>query len=106
MPAGLTERGLASAVDDLLSRVPLVVRAEVRLPGRLPPEIETAAYFVVSEAVTNALKHADGAGGARPERGHGLAGLADRVEALDGWLLVTDERGGGTTVRAVLPCGS
>lgn len=129
MPAGLTERGLTSAVDALLSRVPLVVHVEVDLPARrFPPEVETGAYFVVSEAVTNVLKHAratalqvrlavaegrlavevsdDGVGGAGQVDGGGLAGLVDRVGALDGVLSVEDRPGGGTVVRAVLPCAS
>jgi signal transduction histidine kinase len=129
MPAGLTERGLTSAVDALLSRVPLLVHAEVDLPARrFPPEVETGAYFVASEAITNVLKHAratavrvrlavaegwlvvevsdDGIGGAEPVDGGGLAGLVDRVEALDGVLSVEDRPGGGTVVRAVLPCAS
>ena len=124
MPAGLTERGLTSAVDALLSRVPLVVHVEVDLPARrFPPEVETGAYFVVSEAVTNVLKHAratalqvrlavaegwlvvevsdDGVGGAGSVDGGGLAGLVDRVEALDGVLSVEDRPGGGTVVAAV-----
>ena len=101
------------------------MNAEV--PERLTPSVETAAYFVVAEALTNATKHAraksvritiwaehaelgivvadDGVGGADP-LGNGLTGLGQRVEALDGWLRVQSPVGEGTTVRAGLPCGS
>ncbi|HJW58804.1 MAG TPA: ATP-binding protein, partial [Actinomycetota bacterium] len=96
--------------------------------GRLPGPVESAAYFVVAEALTNAAKHAraaeigvritrhrdllivevidDGAGGADPARGTGLRGLADRVAAVDGRLAITSPPGGPTVIRAELPCGS
>jgi signal transduction histidine kinase len=96
--------------------------------GRLPGPVESAAYFVVAEALSNAAKHAgaaeigvriarhrdllivevidDGAGGADPARGSGLRGLADRVAAVDGHLTVTSPPGGPTVVRAEQPCGS
>ncbi|HEX8101168.1 MAG TPA: sensor histidine kinase [Solirubrobacteraceae bacterium] len=127
-PAILTERGLGPAVGALASRagVPVEVGA---LPGeRLPAPIEAAAYFVVSEAITNVDRYAraahasvtvervnghvvvevrdDGVGGADPAAGTGLRGLADRVAALDGRLEVRSPAGGGTTLRAELPCGS
>jgi signal transduction histidine kinase len=127
MPARLTERGLAAAVEGLRERVPTPLRLRVAgLEERLRPEVETAAYFVVSEALVNAVKHAaantleitlehdgdrleivvadDGAGGARP--GNGMRNMADRVHALGGELTVDSPPGGGTRVRAVIPCGS
>jgi signal transduction histidine kinase len=102
------------------------VDLRVEIDGRLPESLEVAAYYVVSESLTNVAKHADaesarisvtrehdqlvleivddGQGGADPERGSGLRGLADRVEALNGRLLVWTPRGGGTRVRAEIPC--
>jgi signal transduction histidine kinase len=126
MPARLTERGLAAAVEGLRERVPTPLRLRVAgLDERLRPDVETAAYFVVSEALANAVKHAaattldislqrdgdrlaivvadDGAGGAHP--GNGMRIMADRVHALDGELTVESPAGGGTQVRAVIPCG-
>jgi len=125
-PAVLTDRGLGPALDALAGRAPLPVELK-QLPGdRLPAPVESAAYFVVSEALTNVSKYAqasyaqvsvervngrvtvevrdDGVGGADPARGSGLRGLADRVSALDGRLEVDSEQGRGTTVRAVVPC--
>jgi signal transduction histidine kinase len=106
--------------------VPVPVELDV-VPGRLPEAIEAAAYYVVAETVTNAVKYAearhvrvevgrvegevvvqvadDGSGGADPAAGSGLRGLADRVEALDGRFTVDSPPGAGTTVTAVLPCG-
>jgi len=99
----------------------------IELENRLPEQVEVAAYYVVSESVANIGKHAhassatvdvarmngravievvdDGVGGADTERGSGLRGLADRVEALDGRLRVWSPSGGGTRVRAEIPCG-
>jgi signal transduction histidine kinase len=93
---------------------------------RLPQDVESAAYFMVAEALTNVAKYAqashasvtvdrmngdavievrdDGVGGADPARGTGLAGLADRVAALDGRLSISSPAGGGTVVRAEIPC--
>jgi signal transduction histidine kinase len=124
-PAVLTAQGLGPALEALAGRVPLPVELSVA-PGRLPDAVEAAAYYVVAEAVTNAVKYAvaervqvavarrdggvvvtvadDGRGGADPAAGSGLRGLADRVEALDGRLTVDSPPGGGTTVTAVLPC--
>jgi signal transduction histidine kinase len=124
-PAVLTERGLEAALSGLAQRsnVPVTVNAE--LDGRLPAAVETAAYFVISEALTNVSKYAeataaevsvrqanghvvidvrdDGKGGADPTSGSGLRGIADRVSALDGVLEVESPPGRGTLVRAELP---
>jgi signal transduction histidine kinase len=126
-PPVLTDRGLGAAVASLAhaSAVPVVVEEDV--PERPPAVVETAAYFVVAEAMANAAKHAeatqitvrivrerallvvevvdDGRGGA-DESGSGLMGLRRRVEALDGTLAVTSPSGGGTVLRAELPCAS
>ena len=125
-PAILVERGLAAALDDLSRRAALPVRLDVAISGRLPEEVEGAAYFVASEALTNAAKHShasevrlhasleggvlaleisdDGIGGAATGVGSGLRGLADRVEALGGQLMVSSPPGRGTTLRAEIPC--
>ena len=125
-PAILVERGLAAALDDLSRRAALPVRLEVDLGGRLPAQVEGAAYFVASEALANAAKHShataarlaasrdggvlvlevsdDGIGGAAAGGGSGLRGLADRVEALGGRLTVSSPPGRGTTLRAEIPC--
>jgi signal transduction histidine kinase len=126
-PAVLADRGLDAAISALAARSPVPVGVEVTT-GRLPGPVESTAYFVVAEALTNAAKHAeaaeigvrisrhrdllvvevidDGAGGADPARGSGLRGLADRLAAVDGRLTVTSPPGGPTVVRAELPCGS
>ncbi len=123
-PAVLSDRGLEAAVESLAKRVPLPVQIDASLEGRLPEPVEAAAYFVVSEALTNVVRHSgadraevgirrddgrllvevrdDGSGGADPA-GSGLRGLADRVAALDGTLLVDGPSGGGTVVRADIP---
>ena len=125
-PAVLSGHGLAVAVDSLSARAPLPVRLAVDVEGRLPERVEVAAYYVVSESLTNIAKHAqatearvsverhddrlvvevvdDGVGGADTERGSGLRGLADRVEALGGRLRVWTPAGGGTRVQAEIPC--
>jgi signal transduction histidine kinase len=124
-PPVLADRGLEAAVQSLADRTGATVSVNVDIPRRPPPVVETAAYFVVAEALTNAAKHAPGAavrvtmwaehgelgivvadqglGGADPDGG-GLTGLRQRLEALDGWLQVTSPVGDGTTIRAVLPC--
>jgi signal transduction histidine kinase len=126
-PAVLSERGLEPALQALASRapVPVTVQAEAE---RLPEPVETAAYFVVSEALTNVAKYAqatratvvvrrfngrvtvevsdDGVGGADAARGSGLRGLADRVAALDGTLSLDSPAGHGTRVHAELPVGA
>ena len=127
-PAVLTEGGLEPALAGLAGRVPVpVVLADVP-EGRLPAAVEATAYFVVAEALTNVARSADarravvtlaladgtlavevrddGCGGADPRAGSGLRGLADRVAALGGRFTVTSPPGGGTTLRAELPCAS
>ncbi|HET6533640.1 MAG TPA: histidine kinase, partial [Actinoplanes sp.] len=126
-PAVVTAHGLAVALESLAARAPVPVRLAVDVPGRVDEAIEVAAYYVVCESLTNIGKHAaassatvavteargtmtvevidDGRGGADTERGTGLRGLADRVEALGGRLRVWTPVGGGTRVRAELPCG-
>ena len=126
-PAVLTDRGLEPALHALVSRAPVPVSVEAPSPGeqRLPGPVESAAYFVVSEALANVAKYAqatraagavrrvngrvtvevadDGVGGADAARGSGLRGLADRVAALDGTLWLDSPAGRGTRVRAEIP---
>jgi signal transduction histidine kinase len=125
-PAVLTETGLAGAIQALAERSP-VPTAIVAVPdGRFPAAIEATAYFVVCEALANVAKHAmagsaevtirtqpgrlvvqvsdDGAGGARPEKGSGLRGLADRVATAGGVLRVDSPPGSGTRLEADIPC--
>jgi PAS domain S-box-containing protein len=123
-PAILTNRGLRSAVESLTARLPLFVGVEIT-PQRFPPALEVAAYFVIAEALTNVIKHAEtaeaavhvapagwnllvevrdeGRGGADAGRGSGLRGLEDRVEALNGTLTVSSTAGRGTLLRVELP---
>ncbi|CAM5376735.1 histidine kinase OS=Streptomyces alboniger OX=132473 GN=CP975_12740 PE=4 SV=1 [Streptomyces alboniger] len=124
-PTALDSLGLHEALGGVSERCALPVRMEYDVPGPLPSAVETAAYFVVSEAVTNAAKHSSaeevhvrvrqrgavltvlvrdtGAGGADAE-GSGLTGLRSRVAALDGTLDVDSPLGGPTTITAELPC--
>jgi signal transduction histidine kinase len=126
-PAVLTERGLGPALESLADSAPLRVQLEDSIDEKLPPSVEVAVYFVVSEALANVAKYAhasgasirvaqedgqavvevadDGVGGADPQQGSGLRGLADRVEALDGRLHIESEPGEGTTIRAEFPVG-
>ncbi|MEO3814599.1 sensor histidine kinase [Sphaerisporangium sp. B11E5] len=126
-PPVLTERGLRGAVQELAALAPVPARLSLEIPAALPAEAETAAYYVVAEALANVTKHADaqeafvsitagggrllvevrddGRGGADPAAGSGLRGLAGRVGALGGTLHVDSPPGAGTRVRAVLPCG-
>jgi signal transduction histidine kinase len=126
-PAVVSGHGLAVALESLAARAPVPVRLSVDVTERVDEQLEVAAYYVVSESLANIGKHAhassatidvsraagrlvveivdDGVGGADSERGSGLRGLADRVEALDGRLRVWTPRGGGTRVRAEMPCG-
>ena len=125
-PAVVSGHGLEVALETLTARAPVPVRLTVTTDGRLPEGIEVAAYYLVAECLTNVGKYAaassasvdvtqedgevvievvdDGVGGADTERGTGLRGLADRVETLDGRLRVWSPQGGGTRVRAELPC--
>jgi signal transduction histidine kinase len=124
-PAVLSDRGLGAALEALSARAPIEVDL-AEIPGdRLPEAIEAAAYFVVAEALTNVAKYAhasqatvsvtrrnghavvevadDGIGGADPDRGSGLRGLADRVSALDGRMSLDSPAGAGTRLRAEIP---
>jgi signal transduction histidine kinase len=124
-PAVLSDRGLGAAVEALAVRSPLPVRVVEVPEERLPAAVEAAAYFTISEALTNVAKYAgaseatvavrrtnghaevevadDGVGGADPDRGTGLRGLADRLGALDGTLSLDSPPGSGTTLRAEIP---
>jgi signal transduction histidine kinase len=126
-PGLLTERGLPPALQALAGRSQVPVTLECGPIGRMDASVESAAYFVVSEALTNVMRHAhasqvqvsvqrsnsilalevrdDGSGGASIDAGTGLRGLADRVAALDGRLLLDSPSGSGTLVRVELPCG-
>jgi signal transduction histidine kinase len=129
MPATLLERGLYAAAEDFVSTLP--IRTHLSMTGsraQLPAAVESAAYFVLTEAVTNALKHAqageltvtldrdgdqlhiavsdDGIGGAHGAVSGGLTGLADRIGALGGSFDVESSPGHGTRLVAEVPCGS
>ncbi len=125
-PAVLEDRGLDAALSGLAERAPLPVGVSVELPDRPAPAIEAVAYFVVSEALANVVKHAeasradvrverhggillvvvsdDGVGGADPSGGTGLAGLAKRVASVDGTFSISSPAGGPTEVTVELPC--
>jgi PAS domain S-box-containing protein len=125
-PAVLTERGLAPALESLAARAALPVELAPLPAERLPNAVEAAAYYLIAEALTNAERYAgaqratvsvsrtdgtavvrvsdDGIGGADPERGSGLRSLADRVEALEGRLVIESPPGRGTTITAEIPC--
>jgi signal transduction histidine kinase len=127
-PAILSRDGLVPALRALARRSALGVELDLRITRRLPEHIEVAAYYAVSEALTNAAKHAhasvvnvglggddatvqlairdDGVGGADPARGSGLVGLRDRIEAVGGALTVTSPAGHGTTLRIEIPAES
>jgi signal transduction histidine kinase len=124
-PAILSSEGLRPALRSLGRRSAVPVELDVRIDGRLPEPVEVGAYYVVSEMLTNAAKHAhasvvavqadtlgatlrlcvrdDGVGGADPSAGTGLVGLKDRIEALGGTLSLHSPPGGGTTARCQLP---
>ena len=125
-PAVLSDHGLAVALEAVVARSLVPVRLSMDLDGRLPEPIEAAVYYLVCEALTNAAKHAqaskvtvqiscrdgrvlvevadDGRGGAEMAAGSGLRGLADRVAALDGRFVISSD-GGGSAIRAEIPCG-
>lgn len=125
-PAILTEAGLGAALESLAERAPLAVAVDTRLNGRLPPVVEATAYFLVAEALTNVVKHAEataatvratvndgtlrvrvadnGKGGVDIDRGSGVRGLIDRVAALGGVLRISDDPHGGTALEADIPC--
>lgn len=127
MPAALVERGLSAAVDDLADRMPIPTTLTVD-QHPLPPAVESTAYFVVAEALTNAVKHSkatgiavdirrgrgrlvvdirdDGVGGATTNGGAGLRSIADRVDVLDGRLSIDSPPGGGTHIHVEVPCES
>ena len=127
-PAVVSGHGLAVGLEQLAARAPVPVRLDVHVDGRLEEPLEVAAFYLVSESLANVGKHAratgatvdvsladgrlvvevadDGVGGADTERGSGLRGLADRVEALGGSLRVWSPAGGGTRLRAEIPCAS
>jgi signal transduction histidine kinase len=127
-PPVLADRGLGSALAALASRATIPVELEVDLTDRLPDAIENTIYFVAAEALTNIAKHSgaasaritvrrqngsvylvaedDGVGGAHVAKGHGLAGLADRVRAVEGQFAVDSPVGGPTIVVAEVPCAS
>lgn len=124
LPATLTRGGLSSGLESLVADLALPVDLSVTAP-RLPAHIETTAYFLVAEAMTNVVKHShaeratvevhvdgrtlvvdvrdNGVGGADPANGSGLTGLFDRVEASDGSLTVTSPPGAGTAIHAAIP---
>ena len=125
-PAVLADRGLDAALSSLAAKSPVPVDVEVRVDPRPPAAVETTAYFIVGESLTNIAKHADakqiqvkvnrtedkvvvevtddGKGGAELRPGGGLAGLADRAATIDGVITVFSPLGGPTVVRADLPC--
>ncbi|MBF6618740.1 MAG: histidine kinase [Patulibacter sp.] len=126
-PPVLADRGLSAAAEALARRSPMPVAVESSLEDRLLPVVESAAYFVVAESLTNVVKHSPGASATvrlRVERGYlhvvvrddgrggavalggGLSGLRSRVEALDGTLTIASPPNGGTTIHAELPCAS
>ncbi|MDO0934896.1 sensor histidine kinase [Streptomyces sp. DG2A-72] len=126
-PQILTERGVPAAVRDIAGRCPVPAHVDIDLSGRLPAAVEQTAYFVTAEALTNIAKHSgadhcritarchdgllrldiqdNGSGNADPARGTGLTGLADRIAAADGRMLLSSPPGGPTLLRAEIPCG-
>jgi signal transduction histidine kinase len=132
-PPLLVDRGLRVALDELLVRSTVPVEANLSLPDRLAPHVETGVYFVVAEALTNVAKHSeagsvlvevregmgptgrpgvvvriedDGVGGAHPSKGRGLAGLQQRVAGLNGSFDLASPAGGPTVLAVWLPTGA
>jgi signal transduction histidine kinase len=125
-PAVVSGHGLEVALEQLAARAPVPVHLNVEVEGRLPERLEVVAFYLVSESLANIGKHAhatsatvkvrrtngqvvievtdDGIGGADTEQGSGLRGLADRVEAFDGRVRIWSPSGGGTRLRAEIPC--
>ncbi|MFJ6619382.1 histidine kinase [Kitasatospora sp. NPDC091335] len=125
-PQILTDRGLEPAVRDVAGRSAVPVDVDIALPGRPPGPVETAAYFVVCEALANVVRHSgarrasvhgraapdglvleirdDGAGGADPAAGTGLLGISDRLAVIDGTLSLRSPAGGPTVLRVEIPC--
>ena len=126
-PAILAHGGLRPVLKTLARRSPIPVELDIRADVRLAEQVEVAAYYVVSETLTNAAKHAqasvihvvveaadgalrvrirdDGVGGADPTSGSGLVGLKDRIETLGGTITIDSPLGAGTTVQVALPLG-
>lgn len=132
-PPVLADRRLQAALEEMAARSPIPVTLRVEVPDALPAHVESAVYFVVSEALTNAARHSraagaavwvvwevdpsrsagavsvrvtdNGRGGAMITEGHGLAGLRDRVRAVDGALTIDSAPGGPTVIVAEIPCG-
>jgi signal transduction histidine kinase len=124
-PAVLAKGGLGPAINTLARRSAVPVELDLRAEGRLPERVEVAAYYIVSEGLTNAAKHAnasvvhvdvrvdagglllsirdDGCGGAEYAHGSGLIGLRDRVDALGGQIELTSVAGSGTSLTATIP---
>lgn len=127
-PPILVDRGLVAAVQEAAARSEVPIDVALTIPDDLPDHVQTASYFVIAEALVNINKHAEatsgevngsvvddrlvititdnGRGGASLAKGHGLAGLATRLEGVDGDLQVESPLGGPTLVQAVIPCGS
>lgn len=129
MPAALIERDLRAAIEDLVDRMPVPTRLDaMSFPESLPDAVQRSAYFIIAEALTNAVRHAhatrlqvrlkgtyptlclevidDGVGGARVNGGVGLRGLADRVDVHGGQLRLVSPPGEGTRLSVELPCAS
>lgn len=128
LPPVLADRGLPAALAGLAADCGVPCRTDIDIPGRCAASAEATAYFVTAEALTNISRHSgargasltvrlrggllalriedDGAGGAAPRRGSGLAGIRSRIEAHDGRLTVTSPPGGPTVLEMELPCGS